>query len=526
MNDHSDEARLWRWAQWLLIWAAVGLGGGRIVSAWKHDAKAPLFSANDRSRWAMVVALIDHGRFEIDDAIRHADGRRKRWHTIDRVQHRGRDGKQHDYSSKPPFLPFLVAMQYAPLKYGGLQLDREPTIVIRLLLLTTNLVPFLIYLLAVRLVINRVTENQLARLFVLTTAGFGTLLSPFLITLNNHLPAAIAVAVTIVFIVEIYSQEKPAWWLFAPAGMFAAFTVANELPALAFFVLTGLALLRRSAAKTLLCFVPVAGVVAVVYFGLNYVAHGTLSPPYMQRHDGREMGRVELAEGLLGEGTLSPYACGQLRPVLGDDVLSGAFCFRADEERFAIQLNKTEERFALIQESPKTVSVRDWQNWYDYPGSYWQTEKTGVDRGESSRAVYAFHALLGHHGIFSLTPVWLFAVFGLGVMCARGGNSLHAAVVITGLSLVVIGFYLARPEIDRNYGGVSCGLRWSFWLIPLWLPPLGVALEKAVRSRTGLVLAMIALAISVGSAGYAGDNPWQHPWLFQFWSTIGWINYG
>ena len=29
--------------------------------------------------------------------------------------------------------------------------------------------------------------------------------------------------------------------------------------------------------------------------------------------------------------------------------------------------------------------------------------------------------------------------------------------------LIVIGFYIARPEIDRNYGGVSCGFRWSFY---------------------------------------------------------------
>ena len=36
----------------------------------------------------------------------------------------------------------------------------------------------------------------------------------------------------------------------------------------------------------------------------------------------------------------------------------------------------------------------------------------GIDLGEPSPAVYAMHALVGHHGIFSLTPVWLLSASG------------------------------------------------------------------------------------------------------------------
>ncbi len=35
-----------------------------------------------------------------------------------------------------------------------------------------------------------------------------------------------------------------------------------------------------------------------------------------------------------------------------------------------------------------------------------------MDRGEPSHAVYIFHSLVGHHGIFSLTPFWLLSVVG------------------------------------------------------------------------------------------------------------------
>jgi len=38
-----------------------------------------------------------------------------------------------------------------------------------------------------------------------------------------------------------------------------------------------------------------------------------------------------------------------------------------------------------------------------------------------------------------------------------------------GMSVVVVTFYIVQPTINRNYGGVSSGLRWVFWLYPLWL---------------------------------------------------------
>ena len=67
----------------------------------------PFLSANDRSRWLTIRALVDHGTFAIDDVI---DA--NVWNTIDMVQHRGRDGELHLYSSKPPLLSVLLAGEY------------------------------------------------------------------------------------------------------------------------------------------------------------------------------------------------------------------------------------------------------------------------------------------------------------------------------------------------------------------------------------------------------------------------------
>ncbi len=524
----SDQRRhdLLRWAQWLIILAAFGSGAGRILSAEKQSVHSPLFSANDRSRWATVLALVDYRTFAIDEVIER-DGRRTKWHTIDRVQHRDdRDGRQRSYSSKPPLFPTLVAIQYAALKQTGVTLEANTTYVIRLLLLTTNLAPFLIYLLAVQRMVNSLAKHDATKLLVLALAGWGTYLSSFLITLNNHLPAAIGVMITIVFLAEILRREAPPGWLFAPAGLFAAFAVTNELPSLAFFTMVGVILALKSPRNTIFGFAPPALLVCVAFLGLNFFAHGHIVPPYAHRKDGGELGRLdERLRDELGQGELSQDVKDSLASVVGEDASEGAHCFRASQDRWSIELRKTEQRFALVDDHQRGLSVRAWGNWYDYPASYWMSAQKGVDRGEPSRAVYAFHALIGHHGIFSLTPIWFLAVLGGWIMFRRGGGEQQIAICILVLTVVVIGFYIARPEIDRNYGGVSCAFRWSFWLIPLWLIPLIPGVDWCVRRKWSSVLCLLMLTASIASAQYSSANPWTHPWLFEYLTSIGWINY-
>ncbi|MEZ6071329.1 MAG: hypothetical protein R3C10_13920 [Pirellulales bacterium] len=84
---------------------------------------------------------------------------------------------------------------------------------------------------------------------------------------------------------------------------------------------------------------------------------------------------------------------------------------------------------------------------------------------------------------------------------------------------------MARPLEDRNYGGMTTGFRWLFWLAPLWL----VAIIPAARLGPGMPLATrrvyLLLAVSVGSAAYAVWNPWTHPWIWNFLEyleQIGW----
>jgi hypothetical protein len=237
--------------------------------------------------------------------------------------------------------------------------------------------------------------------------------------------------------------------------------VANELPALALFAVLSAAVVWKAPRPTAVAYIPAALVVAAGFFGTNWIAHQSLRPPYMHRSE---------------------------------------------------------------------TDPSD--NWYEYTyeregreyPSYWQ-DRVGIDRGEPSPLVYAAHALLGHHGIFSLTPVWILSVAGLAVWLRKTQDRRlwELALMIAGVSLVCLVFYLTRPQVDRNYGGMTSGFRWVFWLAPLWLVAMLPAADAA-SGRKGLrITALVLLAVSVLSASYPTWNPWTHPWLLDWLHYLGWI---
>ena len=97
----------------------------------------PFLSANDRSRWCTIRALVDDGTYAIDqivtDPAEHA-----RWQTIDMVKH-GNTGEPHLYSSKPTLLPTVLAGEYFLIqKITGWTLAEQPFQVVRTMLILTN----------------------------------------------------------------------------------------------------------------------------------------------------------------------------------------------------------------------------------------------------------------------------------------------------------------------------------------------------------------------------------------------------
>lgn len=156
--------------------------------------------------------------------------------------------------------------------------------------------------------------------------------------------------------------------------------------------------------------------------------------------------------------------------------------------------------------------------------SYWHTPH-GMDQNLDSPLTYLFHCVIGHHGIFSLSPIFLLAIAPAFRMKWLSGSRLRPAIVLGGaLSVAVLGFYLTRTA-NYNYGGNTFGLRWMIWLTPFWVLAIVPTLERFTVRRAGLVCSLVLLGISVYSAESATRDPWSSSWLFQQMEQAGWIDY-
>src|SRR5262245_11801569 len=190
----TDELRRSLYAVFIAISSAMMLA--RVARVDSPDPKnpTPFLSANDRSRWATIRALGDEGTYVLDNVIFDQKGNRVRgWHTIDLVRHRGPDGKLHYYSSKPTLLTTLLAGEYWALKtVTGASLAEQPGYVSRLMLALTNVLPMAAALFCLASLVDRYGTTDWGRIFVMAAACFGTFLTTFSVTLNNHTIAAIS----------------------------------------------------------------------------------------------------------------------------------------------------------------------------------------------------------------------------------------------------------------------------------------------------------------------------------------------
>lgn len=453
-------------------WFAAMIAVAAVLHAAALWQARPLQSANDRSRWCTVWSLIHRGTYAIDE-IRRQPG----WDSIDIIY----DG-EHFYSTKPPLLSTLVAGVAAVVeRVTGADLLSNPLLVTRLTLLIVNGVPQLLAWWLMALMIDRLAQSDWTRLVLVLTTCVGTLLSPFVSTLNNHTVAAVGVVMAVYGLLRVLERratlagDERAWEL-AFAGFGAGWAAANELPA-AFLLAAICCRIGLGASwRGRVWFAMGSGLPLLAMLLVNYAATGDWKPTY------------------------AAYG-------------SRLYVF-------------------VFEGVP----------------SYWM-EPHGIDRNLDSPLGYLFHCTLGHHGIWSLTPLflwcWLSWCFWLPQHWRR--KSLHGTPsptflpviddhstpptglrTIVGLSaaasVVTVGFFLTRTA-NYNFGGVSCALRWVLWIVPLWLLTLVPALDAAAGCVRGRFFVILTLVPSCWSVWTRMENPWHHPWLYYEMQSAGWINY-
>ena len=143
---------------------------------------------------------------------------------------------------------------------------------------------------------------------------------------------------------------------------------------------------------------------------------------------------------------------------------------------------------------------------YQFQEGYW-TAPAGIDALHEPKHIYFFNILLGHHGLFSMTPVFLLAAWSMVRNSARGSPKREEVFTVGVPVLAALVFLGLRT---RNYGGICAGLRWMILSMPLLFLFVASWIEEH-RSRGAMIL--LGALFLIGLVMLA-DVPWANagPW--------------
>lgn len=145
----------------------------------------------------------------------------------------------------------------------------------------------------------------------------------------------------------------------------------------------------------------------------------------------------------------------------------------------------------------------------DFAGNYFRGKQSGIDALREPKHIYAFNVLLGHHGLFSMTPLLGFGAYELG-RCLKKRERIPETVLVLGPMLIIVGFYILRT---RNYGGWCVGMRHLVPMMPLLLLYFAFFLDRVRLGRT--VWTAVVACFSVGA--FHVQDGLTSPFQFSVW---------
>jgi hypothetical protein len=253
-----------------------------VLVIWFVQTKDQYGSWSDASRLATIESLVERGTWQIDESQFF------RW-TGDKVFLQG-----HFYSEKPPLLQVFAATPYAAMYHlFGLRLKTAACLpgeicVYKWLTFLTVGVPSALLIALFFWAIAKLTASFWRSLFATILLACGTMIWPYSLVLNNHLPAAACLFAAFYLVLSTVSSpgavegsqplsaaQKRLFWAGLAAGLSASFDLTAAVIGVALFAIVAI-----RCRKGILPFVLGAALPVFATMILNYQISGTPLPAY------------------------------------------------------------------------------------------------------------------------------------------------------------------------------------------------------------------------------------------------------
>jgi hypothetical protein len=201
-----------RWAICALLYGLGLLALPRI--------RCEVVGANDSSRYATMIALVEHG-------TPYIDGVPLARRTMDKIRVGGAE-----LSTKPPVLSVIGAGIYYVLhRIFGLSFRKDEAVVVPILVALLCTLPLLVLLWAFHGLVRRESIAPAAALGITALLGLSTLCFPFGTILVNHIPSTAALFGMFVCARELRARRVHSSWYAFGAGLLGCLAVTFELTA-------------------------------------------------------------------------------------------------------------------------------------------------------------------------------------------------------------------------------------------------------------------------------------------------------
>jgi hypothetical protein len=151
--------------------------------------------------------------------------------------------------------------------------------------------------------------------------------------------------------------------------------------------------------------------------------------------------------------------------------------------------------------------------------NYWNSPQQHlIDAIEPPKWRYTLHFLIGHHGIFSFNPVFLFALPTLFLSLKKSSQDFNEALVVSMSLCGMLAYYILRTH---NYGGICIGARWFILIMPMLVLFALRFVEKYPKPHIRRLF-WLSIAISVYNSVQGMKSPWQLSAWYDYFAACSW----